>query len=987
MRTIKRNVSDLYGTIENNIETFNQMEWDGIVEDKNPYTVSQNSLSIAENIYVNSNGHLTSRFPIKTNEVLSLNKYESIVEVKDAGDIRVFVILSGVLQNKYEIGYYKKSTGYVYRWAGKFVSENRGLYRHKEYILWFTDEDAYVLNLNDIGLGFKPISSISYIPIKKLVKGSSITSPETNILTDSYREKYVFQGNEFPTFLNDYTTSTLTIIYDGNEVKYELRDSNKYPDYRSLKPLTYKLNARVGEFSDAYPVISTVDNIIALAYDEYFMLSLNRGRTFSKIAYPIEAINDKPWSEMAGLTKDGRYFFTIMPFGAYRYSLSDNTWTRVSLSAGYFTRSNNSLYNGGYFLNSDNFAYATNRLVNQNYEYKFVSMLKGNLSILSIDSDPYSQFNSIVGLGYARPLVHSMIYDTVNDKMSSIVSTSDSAQSYGRLYILSDDEKLSTQYIELSSSDKKIISIIIDGSNIIYSKPGLPETSGVGIEISGKVYMSKNDNPILDKKWYKFSANIFYSSSGDTSVSKSFVIDSTPYQLLDSFSSPEPPVNLSSSIIKFTIKTTDDTANSIFDVYLYDSNGNNGYSIPSYIGKSNRNSYNQLNSRDVSYFVSENYYCLRIGDELYVNNFNDEDIREYDFLFSSDNPFIERPTAFYSDSEIYIAFGKDMYISSNSYEKDENTGIYKLLLCLPELNKNSFESNVNDIINISTSEVAVFMNDAIFVCSMVEDENFGIRYDYRKTRLSLGIREGDRSINSLDGAYTIYPSRRGLLAMTYQEFMASSDQVIKFLTDPIEDVWTEFYDNGDNIRILQRRNKLYLSNSTNTILVFDMSGKWWIWNYPIKVIDMITDQTSLELVSERLHEINITYNRYMDFYSDRFGKYNKIISWSYISQPLHLNAPNNYKNLKQIIFNSFSNDKSILDIIVQIKIYRDAQFIKKPDVLSFTIDVLGSFVKRFNYWKANYIQIGLMNNSENSNPKRLFMNGLTIKYEIGDPIK
>src|SRR5699024_4527408 len=116
--------------------------------------------------------------------------------------------------------------------------------------------------------------------------------------------------------------------------------------------------------------------------------------------------------------------------------------------------------------------------------------------------------------------------------------------------------------------------------------------------------------------------------------------------------------------------------------------------------------------------------------------------------------------------------------------------------------------------------------------------------------LTLGTRRGDDVINTLEGTYTVFPTLRGMAFMNYQEFMATTDQVVEYITDQIKDIWTAFYKASSRIRMVQWLSHIIVTNGTRQILLFDLrTASWWVWEVPLNVYMMTTDQVRLKLIS------------------------------------------------------------------------------------------------------------------------------------------
>ena len=372
--------------------------------------------------------------------------------------------------------------------------------------------------------------------------------------------------------------------------------------------------------------------------------------------------------------------------------------------------------------------------------------------------------------------------------------------------------------------------------------------------------------------------------------------------------------------------------------------------------------------------------------EIYINDLASGDLATFTFEYGASEPFVEVPDISYSDTELYLAFDKTLRITNNKRDEDD------LYFNLPSVNDQSFIDKITALKNISTTEVAVFFEDNIYICSKVYDETLSrFRYDYYRTKLSTGVRLGDSVINTLEGSFTVFPTRRGLAALNYQAFMATTDQVITYVSDNISNYWTEFYDNSQRtnhpIHIMQWRTILIITNGSYEMILFDLEkASWWKWEVPVNIRKCLTDQITLGLISNKLYEFKAS-----DLYYDLPNTPNEqMIEWNMISQQLHMNAPDNYKNLRQLVFQLYDNNansETLYTILATIKLYRKKAEVRAPETIKFKIDELRTFVKRFNYWKVNEIQWALSNDAETHTPIKLQLNGISVKYEIGEEVR
>lgn len=530
--------------------------------------------------------------------------------------------------------------------------------------------------------------------------------------------------------------------------------------------------------------------------------------------------------------------------------------------------------------------------------------------------------------------------------------------------------------------------------------------------ITGKIYVGSGSEPQLTTDgWYNFTwtlgrplnksqSEILADGAleNEITLSDQFVTIIYPgynnYNYSVTFGQSDTPIQLDSSV---------GIANGIL-YYILDNNRSAQYvTIDNETDTNPWRVHLNLTAEKAAYVIipDENEYMVILNNgEIYTTVFNDEDLAVIDFTFGDNDPYTNVPNVSYSNTELFLGFDNKLSITANSRDSDGN-----MLFNLPSVNDQKFIEDITNIINISTTDTALFFEDNIIVCSKVEDETLGYRYDYYPTKLSTGTRLGDSVINTIEGTYTIFPTKRGLAFMNYQAFMATTDQVLTYITDNIENRYDEFYSESSSIKIIQSRERIYLTNGTNKILIYDLSrSAWWYWELPnlinskFQIKKLTTDQITIYVVGRRLFKFGEQIREYKDFEAinendsgeDSWGTpLPQKINWYLMSQPLHLNALNYYKNLKQLIFQLLDTniDSSKHTIVVQIQCYRKKLDTKNPEIITFKIDELRTFVKRFNYWKLNEVQYGLGSDNENIIPTKLKLNGISIKYELGEGVR
>jgi uncharacterized protein YegJ (DUF2314 family) len=380
-----------------------------------------------------------------------------------------------------------------------------------------------------------------------------------------------------------------------------------------------------------------------------------------------------------------------------------------------------------------------------------------------------------------------------------------------------------------------------------------------------------------------------------------------------------------------------------------------------------------------SIYTYYNDSSYSVNNKIYTNKLAEKDRLEIDYKIRQlqDQGYVKVPDLSYSGEELYLVFNNELQITNNI--KDGSN----IKFNLPKINNQPFADKITGLINISTTEIAIFFDNGITICTKNVNDMLGTVHTYDKTRLSLGVRVNDDIINTLDGANTIFATKRGLAIMNYQAYMATTDQVLSFASDDISTIWTEFYRSGKSIKILQMKNYVFISNQTNEYLMLDMRTlSWWRFKIPFEINKFLTDQVTLYMICDKLYKLDSNYDKKK--YADCDGSR---IDWLIVSQRLHFGLPNHYKNLKQLIFQLVQANEFKNTINTEIKLYRKVITYKEPEIINFKIDEYRTFVKRFNYWKINEVQWGIANDKDTATPAQLILNGIDIKYEIGEEVR
>lgn len=352
-------------------------------------------------------------------------------------------------------------------------------------------------------------------------------------------------------------------------------------------------------------------------------------------------------------------------------------------------------------------------------------------------------------------------------------------------------------------------------------------------------------------------------------------------------------------------------------------------------------------------------------------------------------------------SNYYLSKGNTLYISSPAVDisVDKSGTVSKkdasFKWYLPERAKQDFDFNITNLHVISNTEVAIFFEHSIRYVSWDNDIS---AYRYYKSKLDVGCKAGSDVLTTYDGKYTIFATERGLVAMTYQEFMATTEQALSYLSDNIYSVFRDFA-NNEPIKLFKYAFWIFVyKQGSDKLLLFDIrNSSWWPMSLLHSVTKIFKDNDKLEvLLNKNVYKVDTKETNY---YDKDTTKHN--ISWFIKSQKLYLNAINYYKHITNITFMSV-HDMELLqssnynidnsDFRLQINNYRkrvngnigdDTEYV----AVSYNIESIRTFVQRLNYSKVNEFEYLLSSNNSNSINIPLSLNSITIKYKIGTQVR
>ena len=325
-------------------------------------------------------------------------------------------------------------------------------------------------------------------------------------------------------------------------------------------------------------------------------------------------------------------------------------------------------------------------------------------------------------------------------------------------------------------------------------------------------------------------------------------------------------------------------------------------------------------------------------------------------------------------NNFYVAIGRSLFVSEDRYDEDGN-----FLWYFPEYTKQEFAKNISGLFPISSTEMAIFFEDEIWYSSF----NDGV-YTYYKSKLPVGLKTGSDIVASYDGSNVLFATERGMASLSYQDFVASSEQTLTFLSDPIHRLFKEFVASPVKICRYQYWYLCYSTDNKKGYLFDVRNNSWWPLESP-ETVDkfFVFDNEVVLFKNGNFLALNKTDNDY----KDKIGGSEYDINWNFKSQKLHFGAINYNKHIANITLYAVLDSNDIVRFKMEVNNYRKKMDTAEIQSIEYRVDAIRTFVKRVSYFKVNEFQYNIHQDDEEAIKLPLSLSGITVKYRISGEVR
>lgn len=959
-RTINRqpwNVRSLdYGNT--GYKYFGYSDWKGKCTNKNFIGVDQETFEDCNNVYIDRDNILRSRPAIKyaKSDVV----YQMIKHIWTFGPWTVYERTGNTIDNNTELTFVYGTQS----WSMLLVPKGPNVVLADEKIFVFNNNFAKYFDL--VTKEVKDATSLIYSPITKLYTfGVEKDSEKPNVWSKTHRERYLW-NRKTPTNLDKLVGKTVTVELPDEEPK-TISNFQKYQEYTIAKELYEDLDESYiylpieGKASSgAITRTSNEHGIPMLDVSKYNSVVRAKkttkmvgstSHTYYKLEYAIDGSNfsmlpDLPWDDakpydcyyIPKFSEDGTiiYLYTSKGIlaisvlsesgkGNYRYA----TWTNLCTVYNIPTTNVFTEFGCAHMSTYNTFSVFTGIDGGTNVQYALFMVREGTLVSKANWFD-----NEATVAGYNQHH-HKMICDTSKTVICTthdITKSGTTATQFVIMEFTTAEAGPNIHYVLFGEPDQIPVSIayMVLRNVALYNAGMLSGAIAIPGPTNGKtIYLFKCGDSFADEKLtndaFSFNTTSLIVAESDSSVftQLQYLFHKTVLPVQSTY-----PIAVKNDYLYYGIYN--DTTHK-FDVYT-------------------------------TYISGNISFTETVVDKTAI-----------DYRFENEAEL----------SQYYISKGKTVYISSKGAYTNNDFEWY-----FSEEHVENFDYEVTALHPISTTEVAIFTEDSIYYAvptTITVNDVERVLYQYYKSRIPLGCNKGSDVVTSYDGKYTIFSTKRGLVAMSYQDFVNSTEQALTFLSDNISQAYFDWNKGAVKLTLYKYWLIVYRLD-TESAYVYDMrNASWWPVTYAIV-------QQVIE-IGEDLRVLVRNATRYCDTSDDNYrDDFYGNISWSLKSQKLHFNAINYYKAISNITLSSVMD--KVPDVAnpftcnMHVTTYRKIMDgTQAPETMVFYVDMIRTFVKKLNYMKIGQFQFEMLSDDDNAQQSPLSLTSIVVKYKTTGQVR
>ena len=389
-----------------------------------------------------------------------------------------------------------------------------------------------------------------------------------------------------------------------------------------------------------------------------------------------------------------------------------------------------------------------------------------------------------------------------------------------------------------------------------------------------------------------------------------------------------------------------------------------------------------VNDKSIVYLTTDETSGNYSGGYLYTSAFSEDLVFEYlvegDVIQYKDMLYPELLQDFIT---IVLSVNNKLYWSTNvvnTVNMDDGTVREIPALYFEKENMQSMSDEITALAVFSQTSLGVFLQSSVYEFQYNADNDV---YLLTPTKLQLGNLKGSDVLPAYDGTNIFITNVKGLIALTYQDFVQSTEQIYNYLTENIMSNYDEFADRP--IKLYQYKDWLFMYKQNDSALyLYDIKNTaWWYWEHPYNIKQLIFDNENLILLDEDGDKF------YYDFTTTDFLDNETIpINWLIKSQKLHFGAPNNYKHVRQLAVVTSQNTDELRYKLKFIN-YHNLQDLVDVDTVEYDIAQLTTMIKRVTFMKLNAFQFVISNDDTDSKPKYFATPNIAIKYRITERVR